>query len=89
VPRENAEKLILNVGRRVAELRHQAGLSQEQLAERLGVSVQYLSRVELGTNLTLNTIAKIANACRVTAADLFQVPGPQMKVTRGRPRKAR
>jgi transcriptional regulator with XRE-family HTH domain len=89
VPRETTERIVLNVGRRVAELRQHAGLSQAQLAERLGVSVQYLSRVELGTNLTLNTMVKLANAFRVSVPDLFQAPGPEMKVRRGRPRKAR
>jgi len=89
VPRESPEKLILNVGRRIAELRQGADLSQEQLAEKLGVSVQYLSRVELGTNLTLATLAKLANGLRVTVADLLLPAGPQMKVRRGRPRKNR
>lgn len=87
--RENPEKLILNVGRRVAELRQLADLSQEQLAERLGVSVQYLSRVELGTNLTLTTLTKLANALRVPVTDLLLAAGPQMKVRRGRPPKNR
>lgn len=87
--RENAEKLILNVGRRVAEIRQQAGLSQEALAERLGLSVQYVSRVELGTNLTLASLVKLANTLRVTVADLLVTAGPEMKVRRGRPRKTR
>ena len=87
--RENPEKLILNVGQRVAELRQLADLSQEQLAESLGVSVQYLSRVELGTNLTLTTLTKLANALRVPVTDLLLPAGPQMRVRRGRPRKNR
>jgi transcriptional regulator with XRE-family HTH domain len=89
VTRENPEKLIANVGRRVAELRKSEGLTQAQLAERLGFSVQYLSRVELGTNLTLSTMAKLANAFQVTVTDLLQVPGPEMRAKRGRPRNSR
>jgi ribosome-binding protein aMBF1 (putative translation factor) len=89
VPREVPEKLILNVGRRVAEIRQQAGLSQEGLAEKLGLSVQYVSRVELGTNLTLTTLVKLANSLHVRAADLLLPAGPEMKVRRGRPRKIR
>ena len=90
VARENPERLIVNVGRRVAELRQKAGLSQEQLAEKMGFSVQYLSRVELGTNLTLATLVKLANGLRVPALALLEAPAPDMvKVRRGRPRKTR
>lgn len=87
--RENAEKLIANVGRRVAEIRQNSGLSQEKLAERLGLSVQYVSRVELGTNLTLATLVKLANSLRVPVTELLLPAGPDMKVRRGRPRKLR
>ena len=89
VARENAEKVIAAVGRRIAELRRQAELSQDRLSERLEVSVQYLSRVESGTNLTLETLVRIANALKVPLAELFVAPSPDSKIQRGRPRKAR
>lgn len=38
----------MNIGKRIALCRKQAGLSQEQLAERLGVSRQAVSRWETG-----------------------------------------
>jgi transcriptional regulator with XRE-family HTH domain len=89
VPRESPEKVILNVGRRVAEIRQRSGLSQEQLAEKLSVSVQFVSRVELGTNLTLTTLVKFANALRAPVTDFFLPFGPEARVQRGRPRKLR
>lgn len=85
--RETAEKLILNVGRRVAELRRATGQTQEQLAERLGVSVQYVSRIEAGTNLTLATMVSLARALKVPTIELLHPPGPEARSRRGRPRK--
>jgi len=90
VAREDPDRLIRSVGRRIAELRRDAGLSQEKLAERIGASVQYVSRVELGENLTLTTLAKLGNALGVRAADLLKAPSLEsMRANPGRPRKPR
>lgn len=84
------EKLVRQIGRRVAELRRTTGLTQAQLAEQIGVSVQYISRVELGTNLTIHTLVKLANALRVQPTELFATPSSDaLRVNRGRPRKRR
>ena len=39
-------KMIIEFGKRIRELRHKAGMSQEQLAEKFGVSVQAVSKWE-------------------------------------------
>jgi transcriptional regulator with XRE-family HTH domain len=89
VPREDPDRLVRDVGRRIAELRRAANMTQEQLAEALNASVQYVSRIEIGENLTLHTLAKVANALHVPVAALFEAPGPKAReVKRGRPRKA-
>jgi transcriptional regulator with XRE-family HTH domain len=63
-------------------------LTQEDFAEAMRSSVQYVSRVEHGENLTLHTLAKIASVLRVRVVDLFQPPAPAARaVRRGRPRK--
>jgi transcriptional regulator with XRE-family HTH domain len=81
-------KTVRHVGRRVAELRRAAGITQAQLAEKMGVSIQYVSRIELGTNLTLHTLVKLANVFRVMPADLLLSPSREaLVVNRGRPRK--
>jgi transcriptional regulator with XRE-family HTH domain len=50
---------VRNVGRRVAELRAKAGLTQEQQAERLGFTLKYLQRIEGGgENLTVRSLSK-------------------------------
>jgi transcriptional regulator with XRE-family HTH domain len=48
------------------ETRHALGLTQAEVAERLGVSSSYLSAVEAGKrNLTIAQLANIANAIRL------------------------
>jgi transcriptional regulator with XRE-family HTH domain len=56
---------VRGVGARIAELRRAAGLTQEQFAEAINASVQYASRVEVGENLTLHSLAKIADVLDV------------------------
>ena len=66
---------VKNVGRRVAELRAKAGLTQEQQAERLGFTLKYLQRIEGGgENLTVRSLVKIASAFGVPASELFRKP---------------
>jgi transcriptional regulator with XRE-family HTH domain len=89
--RENSAKLKLTVGRRVAEIRRERGWTQERMAERLDCSVQWLSRIEGGgENMTLDTLASLANTLGVTAIDLL-TPGeeePRRRPrTKGRPKK--
>ena len=73
------------VGRRVAELRTERGWTQEALAERLGVSIQYLRRIELGqTHVTVPKLVELANTLRVAPGALFDKPR-SLAVRRGRP----
>jgi transcriptional regulator with XRE-family HTH domain len=59
------------VGRNAARIRKERGLTQEQLAERCGLSQQYLSGLEQGRrNPTIVTIYEIANALGVSHVDL-------------------
>ena len=54
------------VGRELRETRRALGLTQVEVAERLGVSPSYISAVEAGRrNLTLGQLANIANAMRL------------------------
>lgn len=59
-------------------------MTKEALAERLDVSVQYVSRVEKGTNLTVESLIKIANVLAVGIPDLFTLPTTPPR-RRGRP----
>jgi transcriptional regulator with XRE-family HTH domain len=84
---EDPEVLVLKVGRRIAELRQLAGLTQEELAEQLGVGWRYLSRAERGENLTLRTMAKIANVFGVEVRSLLKKPRSMNVSKPGRPKK--
>lgn len=60
------------VGRNAARLRSDLGLTQEQLAERSGLSQQYLSGLERGKrNPTILTLYELAVALRVDPVDLL------------------
>jgi transcriptional regulator with XRE-family HTH domain len=59
------------VGRNAARIRKEKGLTQEQLAERCGLSQQYLSGLERGRrNPTIVTLYEIASALGVSHVDL-------------------
>ena len=61
------------VGDNCARIRKSRGLSQEVLAERCGLSQQYLSGLERGKrNPTIVTVYEIAQALEVTHLDLLQ-----------------
>lgn len=61
------------VGRNAARLRREAGLTQEQLAERCGLSQQYLSKLEQGKrNPTVVTLYEIAQGLGVSHAELVR-----------------
>ncbi len=61
-------ELYVETGKKIANLRKGQGLSQKNLAKKLGVSQQLISRIEKGRqNISLATLKKIAESleCRV------------------------
>ncbi len=59
------------LGSKVQHLRHDQGLSQEELADRAGLHRTYVSGVERGVrNPTLTVIDRLARALGVTVAVL-------------------
>lgn len=83
-----SEELIQNVGRRIAELREDADLTQQVFADRLGMSPQYLRRVESGgMNLSIKSLVRFADGLGVAVVDLFAVPHRTVKRNPGRPPK--
>ena len=54
------------IGRRIAELRHAAGISQEKLAELSGVGSSHIARIEMGRySVGIDTLAKIAQVFKM------------------------
>lgn len=86
---EDPEEVKERVGRRVAELREEKGLTQADVAESIGTTVPNLQRIEYGTqNVTIETMTKIANAIGVKVAAFFaDSENARRRRTPGRPRK--
>jgi transcriptional regulator with XRE-family HTH domain len=64
------------VGRRITERRSALGLSQADLAQRLGVSAQQVQKYEAGANrISASRLSDIAAALGVAPGGLFPVRG--------------
>ena len=60
------------LGRRIAELRRARKLTQEQLAEAVGCSVEFVSLVERGVNApSVAGLGNFAKVLKVEVRDLF------------------
>lgn len=57
---------------RIIELRKEAGLTQEQLADKIGISAPHLSEMERGVkNVSMVRLSQIATALGVSTAELM------------------
>ena len=71
------------LGMKIRLLRQQAGLSQEKLAEMVGVTFQQIQKYENG-NTTLNVLKlqHIAKALKVSATEFFgSIPSQHVRLT--------
>lgn len=56
-----------DLGKRVRELRRQASLTQEELAEQVGISASFMGHVERGSRVaSLETLVALCNTLQVT-----------------------
>jgi transcriptional regulator with XRE-family HTH domain len=83
VPSDSPGAAVRRVAKRIAEVRREKGLTQEEMAARLACALKNYQRIESrdGQNVTMKTLTRIANILGVTVTDL--VPPPV-----GRKRKA-
>lgn len=59
-------------GKKIKEKRLQQSLTQEQLAERIGISPKSLSQIELGNNfISAENLEQICNALNIQPKSLF------------------
>jgi transcriptional regulator with XRE-family HTH domain len=60
------------LGQRVRAERHRIGLTQEQLAERVGLTPNFIAHLERGSRgASLETIVTLARVFRVPVRELF------------------
>ncbi len=65
-------KISKNVGRKIRLFRKRKDLNQEEVAEKAGIHVSTLGRIERGeSNAPIQTLNKIAQALHVKAKELF------------------
>lgn len=70
------------VGARLRQLRQARRLTQEQLAERAGLSYKFVGEVERGRgNPTLTTLAALSEALGVALVDLLALEPARPKLT--------
>jgi len=66
-------KLMKAFGNRVAEVRKSRGVTQQELAEDIGMSVVAIAYIETGKRWArLGTLNKIAKQLKVDISDLFR-----------------
>ena len=68
-------ELKLKFGNKLRKFRRNKDLTQEQLAELLGVSVDFVSKMERGINgASFETLQKLADVLEVRVEEFFQFP---------------
>lgn len=70
--RDAAHPVDVLVGARIRVLRREAGLSQKEIAHRIGVTMQQFQKYEAATNrISASKLWEIALTLHVPVADLF------------------
>ena len=66
------EQLFKLVGKRIRQLRHERGLTQEEMSRRFRFNYKHYQRIEQGQqNLELATLNKLATAFEIPIAELL------------------
>jgi len=77
---------MVRLGLRVIEERQRIDVTQEQLAERLGLSRRQMNRIEAGTtNISMSVLVELSTALKVEIAELFTAPAKSTTRKSGRP----
>ncbi len=67
------DEVLLRLGKRMKYLRRLKNLTQAQLAEKVGLSVNYISQIETGVaSPTLKTLFILARGLDVEIKELFE-----------------
>ena len=73
------DKQVSEIGARIRQLRKDKGLSQQDCAEQLDISVPHLSDIENGkTNFGIDILARITEVFQVSADWLLQTDTPEL-----------
>jgi transcriptional regulator with XRE-family HTH domain len=76
------KKTNKSVGRNIRTLRHQHGWSQEDVANRLGISIPAFSKIETGvTDINLSRLEQIANIFEINVAQVLAIDADDLDLT--------
>jgi transcriptional regulator with XRE-family HTH domain len=60
------------LGENIKKAREDSGLTQEQLAKKVGIHVSYVSRIERGVaNLSVEVLGSVVKALKVKSSDIL------------------
>lgn len=77
---DNSRAILKEIGARIRLVRQSRNMSQQELADKAGLSLPHISDVELGkTNPLLLNFIKIAEALQVSADSLLRPDVPEVK----------
>src|SRR5882757_744954 len=69
-----------SIGKSIRILRHQHGWSQEDIANRLGISIPAFSKIETGvTDVNLSRLEQIANIYEVSVVQLLSMDAEEVE----------
>ena len=75
-PTHSGKKELVALGAAIRDMRHALGLSQEALANEVGIDRSYMGGIERGEhNLAMINLLKIAKVLKRPAADLLKNAG--------------
>jgi transcriptional regulator with XRE-family HTH domain len=71
---QRTQELARTIGKQIAKARGALGITQEEAAERIGITVEYYARLERGQSLpSLLTFAQMSVALEVSAESLMSL----------------
>jgi transcriptional regulator with XRE-family HTH domain len=77
---EDLDLRLSQIGLRSVKRRQELGISQKELAERLGIAQTSVARIEYGRqNLTLRSLLRLAEALDMSADELFSGIAPRSR----------
>ncbi|MEN0054358.1 MAG: helix-turn-helix transcriptional regulator [Mucilaginibacter sp.] len=78
----NKKQTNKSVGKNIRTLRHKRGWSQEDVANRLGISIPAFSKIETGvTDINLSRLEQIANIFEINVAQILVIDSEEIDLT--------
>ena len=63
--------MVVNLSEKMREMRKRKGLTQKELAEKIGVSESYICQIENGKMISIKKLDKLAKILECEAKDLL------------------